>query len=176
MTERRQEYLHFWKCNQPHGHFSQWDKNGFTINDVYYNCAEQYMMSMKALLFKDEATYKDIMSSNNPYEHQSLGKLVKNFRADKWDLHKELFVYHANLAKYSQNDRLRNNIIATGDKILVEATPRDRIWGIGISMDHPDANNPEKWPGQNLLGKALMKTRDWIVQNPGKQWDKFPTE
>lgn len=142
------------------GIFSQFFPCTFTEMGVTYNSAEQYMMAQKALLFDDIQTYDKIMSLANPYKIKALGRLVKNFNQEIWDKHKEDIVFNGNLLKFSQNKKLCKQLLATGDKEIVEASPTDTIWGIGLAETDPDIYDKSKWRGTNLLGKAIMKVRD----------------
>lgn len=142
------------------GIFSQFFPCTFTEMGVTYNSAEQYMMAQKALLFDDIKTYDKIMSLSNPYKIKALGRLVKNFNQEIWDKHKEDIVFNGNLLKFSQNKKLCKQLLATGDKEIVEASPTDTIWGIGLAETDPDIYDKSKWRGTNLLGKAIMKVRN----------------
>ena len=142
------------------GIFSQFFPCTFTEMGVTYNSAEQYMMAQKALLFDDIKTYDKIMSLSNLYKIKALGRLVKNFNQEIWDKHKEDIVFNGNLLKFSQNKKLCKQLLATGDKEIVEASPTDTIWGIGLAETDPDIYDKSKWRGTNLLGKAIMKVRN----------------
>ena len=100
------------------------------------------------------------MSLSNPYKIKALGRLVKNFNQEIWDKHKEDIVFNGNLLKFSQNKKLCKQLLATGDKEIVEASPTDTIWGIGLAETDPDIYDKSKWRGTNLLGKAIMKVRN----------------
>lgn len=153
----RDNYLLFWN-----GHFSNWFPAEFNLDGIQFNCAEQYMMYMKAKTFNDTNSMDQILKAKNPGFQKSLGKKVTNFDPVVWDKVKEDIVYDGCLAKYSQNLDLKEELVKTGDLILVEASPYDKIWGIGMAEDHPDATNESKWQGQNLLGKALMRVRSTL--------------
>lgn len=141
-------------------HFSNWHKSAFKLDDQIYNCVEQWMMAEKARLFKDHETEKLIMATDSPREQKALGRQVKNFDAEKWSKVCDDIVFNGCFAKYNQNDSLKAQILATEDLILVEASANDKIWGIGLSMTNPDAQDPAKWQGENRLGKALMRVRE----------------
>ena len=141
---------------------SQWYQCQFEIEGVKYNTAEQYMMAQKALLFEDHEIYEKIMSSKSPEKYKSLGRQIKNFSSEKWNTRKFDIVTKGNIAKFSQNENLKQFLLNTNDKILVEASATDNIWGIGMSEDDKDILDESKWKGENLLGKALMKTRTCI--------------
>jgi len=139
--------------------FSNWWMSSFTVDGCSYSCGEQWMMVQKALLFKDKDSGNKIMRATHPAEMKRLGKKVKNFDGQKWDDVKCRLVKVGIRAKFEQDESLRSKLLQTGDQIICEASPYDKIWGIGISADHRDINNPEKWKGQNLLGKVLMEIR-----------------
>ena len=140
--------------------FSQWFRSPFIIEGIRYETAEQYMMAKKALLAGDLRGYTLIMNEPDPAKCKQLGRQVKGLDTSAWDRWKEEVVYHANLAKFSQNEHARQALLCTGDKILAEASPYDTIWGIGMEASDPNSTNPAKWKGKNLLGKALMRVRD----------------
>lgn len=151
---RKNGFYFFWK-----GPLSQWRHSEFTVDGVRYRTAEHWMMAEKARLFKDKKTLKAIMEAKTPSEAKDLGRLVEGFDRDVWDQHCFDIVVQGNLHKFTQNPKLREHLMNTGSHILVEASPFDAIWGIGMSQDDPNADNPGKWKGQNLLGMALMKVR-----------------
>ena len=118
------------------------------------------MMAQKAALFGDEETRKKIMAAGHPREYKALGRDVKPFDAAAWDREKYGIVLQGNLAKFSQNPELLAFLLGTGDAILVEASPYDAVWGVKLPADDPRIHNPREWKGENLLGFALMETRD----------------
>lgn len=140
--------------------FSQWFPVQFSDKDGIYTCAEQYMMAKKALLFQDKEIFNEIMKSKHPKEMKALGRKIRNFNEDIWDKNKYSIVINGNYLKFSQNKEFREFLINTKDKVLVEASPYDGIWGIKMSEDDLYIGNPMKWKGQNLLGFALMEVRD----------------
>lgn len=142
---------------------SQWWMSDFTIDGVTYSCAEQYMMAEKARLFKDEEMYRSIMSSAHPKSMKAYGRAVKNFDEAVWQMHCKHIVRTANKAKFSQKEALLTYLLKTKGRILVEASPRDRIWGIGMGKSNPEVENPMKWRGKNLLGFALTEVRDELI-------------
>lgn len=151
------------------GKFSQWHKSPFKVNDVVYNCAEQFMMQQKALIFNDLETAQKIMKTSNPKKQKELGRAVKNFHPQKWnDVAKEI-AFLGNYAKFSQNPVLRRKLILTGDVEIAEASPIDTIWGIGLSDKHPDAWDKNKWKGTNWLGEILMKVRTKLKEESNEQ-------
>jgi len=156
-------YFFFYNSTDP---FCQWYRSNFTDTDgVTYMCMEQYMMAEKARLFLHEGDNTDIllkiMIQTNPKEIKRLGKHIKGFKQDVWDQHKVDIVVRGNMMKFSQNKYLYNLLKSTGTKTIVEASPFDRIWGIGYRAE--DAlKNKDNW-GENLLGKSLMMVRDKLM-------------
>ena len=151
----------YFKSNYP----SQWFISSFTIDNITYNCCEQYMMAQKAKFFNDEETFKLIMTATEPKEHKSLGRLVKNFDENEWNKVADKIVFQANLAKFSQNLNLKQKLLRTGNKIIVECSPYDKIWGNGLNISDTLNTIPENWKGTNRLGKAIMKVRDILNTN-----------
>lgn len=154
-------FTFFW-----HGPFSQWHMsdfygNDFQHRDIKYCCAEQYMMAKKAELFKDEDTLMKIYSSKNPKEIKDLGREIKNFNQDVWNKNKFGIVYEGNFLKFGQDFNIQQMLLDTGDTLLVEASPYDKVWGIGLDESNPDALDMNKWKGENLLGKILTAVRDY---------------
>jgi ribA/ribD-fused uncharacterized protein len=143
--------------------FSQWYRCSFTVGDSTFNCAEQYMMHGKALLFDDTATAAKILAAGHPREHKALGRKVKPFDDAKWRAGREAIVLAGNRAKFTQNPALLERLLATRGTTLVEASPYDKIWGIGLAATDERAQNPALWRGQNLLGKILTQLRDQLI-------------
>ena len=161
----RPKYLFFWG-HQPYKDdsvdkscLSQWYEASFELDGISYKTAEHYMMAEKARLFNDNQILAKIINSYHPGEAKKLGRQVKNFQEELWLENRIKIVIHGNLGKFSQNKDLQTFLLNTKERILVEASPRDRIWGIGLSSDHPDVENPYRWKGLNLLGFALMEVR-----------------
>lgn len=152
------------------GVFSQWYPASFVINGCLYNCAEQYMMAQKARLFGDKERLGHIMYSNNPATQKALGRKVAGFKREVWDTVSRDVVLRASLAKFSQNPELLAYILGTGEDILVEASPTDTIWGIGLDELDPDALDPAKWQGTNWLGEVLMETRSALRDAAKTNW------
>lgn len=141
---------------------SQWFKSAFVVDGVTYNCCEQFMMSEKARVFGDAEALAKILVTNNPREQKALGRKVRGFNEAAWSSVCRGIVYTGNLARFSQNGDLRDTLLATGDRTIVEASPKDRIWGIGLGQDDPRASDPSQWPGSNWLGIALMQVRETL--------------
>ena len=141
---------------------SQWYKSDFIIDDVKYCCMEQYMMAEKAKLFNDSETLNLIMDETDQKTIKYLGRMVKNFNSNIWDENKYNIVLKGNFAKFSQNNNLKDFLLSTNDSIIVEASPYDKVWGIGMKQDDKNILDVSKWKGKNLLGFALMEVRDML--------------
>ncbi len=139
--------------------FSQWYEAAFEREGIRYPTAEHYMMAAKADLFGDESSRARIIAAPNPGAAKRFGREVEGFDAGIWDRERFAIVVDANLAKFSQNPTLEKFLLGTADRVLVEASPVDSIWGIGMAQDHSDIKNPASWLGLNLLGFALMEVR-----------------
>lgn len=144
------------------GIYSQWYNSSMTIDGIRYNCCEQYMMHQKALLFKDLTTAAKIMSTTSPKLQKQLGREVINYNDIIWDSRRFDIVFKGNLAKFSQNELLKSELLNTGNRQFVEASPYDTIWGIGMGLDNPLIDDPTNWRGLNLLGQVLTFVRDTL--------------
>ena len=183
----------FWQEFKKHGYLSQWfsganantdnagsnknpqfagidlfDKRPANVNKTFsfYNC-EQYMMFQKASLFKDVKIKQKIIQEHNPKNIKKLGREVKNFNNATWNKYKEFIVYQGNLLKFSSNEELKTRLLNTGNKVLIETSPFDSVYGIGLdyygcslNKQQFDLLNVNNWKGSNLLGFALMQVRD----------------
>jgi len=166
------KYLTFWG-HQPlptgeagKGCLSQWWPSAFTVDGKTYATAEHYMMTAKALLFGDTEVAERIRTAPHPRAAKDLGRQVRGFDEERWAERRFDFVVTANLAKFGHHAELRDFLLGTGGRVLVEASPRDRIWGTGLSADHEHGTSPEHWPGLNLLGFALMEVRHQLRDEP----------
>lgn len=139
--------------------FSQWWACRFEIDGRLYTSAEQWMMASKARLFGDRAVLAEVMGTSDPAQVKSLGRRVQGFEENSWAALRFDLVTIGNVAKFGQNEDLRRHLLGTGESVLVEASPSDRIWGIGLGRDAPEAKDPRTWRGRNLLGFALVRTR-----------------
>jgi ribA/ribD-fused uncharacterized protein len=159
------KWLMFWG-HQPQpdgaigqGCLSQWWPCRFTVAGVEYSSAEHWMMAAKARLFDDPATEAKILEARTPAEAKKLGRLVPDFDDKTWSANRFALVVAGNVAKFGQNPSLRTFLLATTNRVLVEASPRDQIWGIGLGAANDRATDPTQWRGRNLLGFALMEAR-----------------
>ncbi|AWH84803.1 DUF1768 domain-containing protein [Flavobacterium album] len=165
------EYLFFWG-HQPSKDgsitkscFSQWWESAFTVDGTEYKSAEHWMMAKKAALFGDSEMEARILECITPVEAKKLGREVRGYDDALWTANRYNIVMQGNYHKFSQNEALKNFLLSTGDHILVEASPVDPIWGIGLEENSADAFQPENWRGLNLLGFAIMEAREHITNN-----------
>jgi len=162
------EFLFFWghtvKEEITKACFSQWFPFEFNENEINYKTAEHYMMVGKAKLFNDDEILEKILNAETPNQAKALGRKVKNFDPKLWDEHKYEIVRQGNFLKFSQNEEFKEFLLSTEYKILVEASPYDKIWGIGMLETNLKAENPSEWNGENLLGFALMEVRDLLKE------------
>jgi ribA/ribD-fused uncharacterized protein len=158
------EFVLFWGGWKPAGGvgkgcLSQWYPAPFTLDGITYPTAEHYMMAAKARLFGDTEAVDRVLADPDPGKAKGAGRKVRGFDEDTWAAHRYDIVVAANRAKFARHESLRNFLRATRDKLLVEASPYDTIWGIGLSEQQPEARHPSKWRGLNLLGFAIMDAR-----------------
>lgn len=154
------------------GPLSQWyggftgQRGGFNEYGIKFNCAEQYMMWRKAHLFSDSEIADRILNEKNPKAQKELGRLVKGFKPETWDLVKREIVTLATYLKFKQNPEIVNwiNTNFEEDCIFAEAAPWDSIWGIGLAPEDPRAADPKTWKGQNFLGKAINDALEYLRQ------------
>ncbi|NEW06402.1 NADAR family protein [Paenibacillus sp. SYP-B3998] len=160
-----ERYTFFYRTPSP---FSQWHPTRFIIEGLTFNSAEQYMMYKKAVLFHDLEMSQRILNAKTPREQKEFGRLVKDFEKEKWDRHCKQFVYDANYAKFTQNQGLLEILLETRGTTLVEASPTDRIWGVGLLEDDPKIKNRKSWLGKNWLGEILTQLREDILRENEK--------
>lgn len=165
MSRSTDKYHFFWNSK-----LSQWSTSPF-VNRIHliekYNCAEQYMMYMKAILFNDFETAKRIYQSKYPREMQALGRQVKGYDQKIWNEWKYQIVVDGNILKFQQNPILKKMLFDTYPLQLVEASPVDKVWGVGLAEDDPLIDDENNWQGENLLGKALTEVRNTLMKEEG---------
>ena len=160
MIRRTQRFTFFFRPEAP---FSQWHPARFELAGHVFGCAEQYMMYGKAILFGDAEAAAAILEAGSPKQQKALGRKVRGFDDRIWKGNREAIVGDGSRAKFTQNAALREALIETAGTELVEASPFDRIWGIGLAASDPRAEDPARWRGQNLLGKILTRLRDELI-------------
>ncbi len=162
----RIKYLHFWGHRpRPDGRIgasclSQWWPSPFTVDGVEYATAEHWMMAGKARLFDDAEAERRVLAAGHPAEAKKAGRLVRGFDEAVWERERFGIVAEGSVHKFAAHADLREFLLGTGERVLVEASPVDRVWGIGLAADDEAASDPERWRGPNLLGFALMEARE----------------
>lgn len=146
---------------------SQWWPCSFTLDGVTYSSTEQWMMAGKARLFGDEETLAAMLATDDPAVVKKLGRKVRGFDEARWRSECFELVTRGNIAKFSQDEALREFLLGTGDAVLVEASPFDAVWGIGLGAAIEGATDPLRWEGENLLGFALMRAREALHAGTG---------
>jgi ribA/ribD-fused uncharacterized protein len=165
------KFLFFWGHKpQPDGSLgrgclSQWWPAPFSVDGVVFATAEHYMMWRKAMLFGDEQIAAQILAAPHPSQAKALGRQARGFDDAAWAAHRFEIVVAGSVAKFGQDPGLRDFLLATGDRVLVEASPRDRVWGIGLGAANERAEDPRQWRGLNLLGFALMRARETLRED-----------
>ncbi|MDI3407241.1 NADAR family protein [Streptomyces cavernicola] len=170
LTERiargeRVKFLHFWgHAPRKDGRIgasclSQWWPAPFTVDGVRYATAEHWMMAEKARLFDDAEAERKALAATSPAAAKKAGRLVRGFDEQRWERERFGIVVEGSVHKFAADEALREFLLGTGERVLVEASPMDRIWGIGLAADDPRADDPPRWRGTNLLGFALMEAR-----------------
>ncbi|MFC9232237.1 NADAR family protein [Streptomyces decoyicus] len=170
---RRVKFVHFW------GHsprrdgslgascFSQWWPSPFTVDGVRYATAEHWMMAGKARLFDDAEAERRAIEAGHPKQAKDAGRRVRSFDEETWQRHRFDLVVEGSVHKFGQDPALREFLLGTNSRVLVEASPLDRIWGIGLAADDERAADPARWRGLNLLGFALMAARQILREETG---------
>ena len=149
----------FWSTRGEYGFMSNWYKCNFECG-YQYSSMEQYMMHQKSLLFGDVKMAAKIMETSSVRQCKAYGRKVSNFDDTIWNGVKQIIVYNGLLSKFEQHEKLKKKLLDTGDEIIIEASPKDMIWGAGLDADDPDILDMSKWKGQNLLGFTLMQVRE----------------
>ncbi|GAA3426803.1 NADAR family protein [Streptosporangium nondiastaticum] len=174
-------HLFFWGHRPPRGGgvgpgcLSQWWEAPFTVDGHVFRSAEHYMMARKAWLFGDDETAERILGARHPGEVKRLGREVRGFDEAVWREHRYGIVVRGGVAKFGAHPELRGFLLGTRGRVLVEASPVDRVWGIGLAADDARAASPAAWRGSNLLGFALMVARDALADgDPGEPGTTLP--
>lgn len=166
--DNTKNYVFFWSTGSP---FSNWHPAKYTYKGIEFNCSEQGVMWSKAKLFGDDDIAEKILNchSDQQKKMKDLGRKVKNFKDNMWHKNKvKIYTEHC-YEKFTQNNELQEKLLSTYPKKLVEASPNDLIWGIGLHESQAKTIDPTKWPGKNLLGQILTNIRDTIYETNGNQ-------
>lgn len=150
----------FHNPEEENGYLSNWYPSNFMVDGIQFSSMEQFMMYRKAICFHDECIAEKILGTKDVAKIKALGHAVKNYDENYWNGVRQVIVYEGLLAKFSQNNELKDNLVNTGNVILAECAVKDRIWGIGLSMKDENRYNRSKWRGENLLGYTLMMVRE----------------
>ena len=142
---------------------SQWAQTPFTVDGIEYATAEHWMMAGKARLFADDEMLAQILDAPSPRDAKALGRAVRNFDDEAWKARRYEIVLEGSVHKFSAQAAWCEYLVSTAPKLLVEAAPRDRIWGIGLGTKNPAVHDPRHWRGQNLLGFALTEARERLA-------------
>ena len=159
MSNSQCNVICFHNPDEENGYLSNWYPSVFTVDGIRFSSMEQYMMYQKAAVFKDFEIAEMILASDDVSEIKALGRKVHGYDDTIWNGCRQIIIYRGLLEKFRQDDDLRYLLVNTGDAMLAECAVKDRIWGIGLSMNDPDRNTIDGWKGQNLLGFALMEVR-----------------
>ncbi len=160
------KFIFFWGHTSPREHeidkacFSQWYPAPFIVGGINYKTSEHWMMAQKAQLFGATEIFNKILAAEKPGEVKELGRQIESFDEKIWNEKKYEIVKQGSIHKFEQNKKLGEYLLNTTDRVLVEASPVDTVWGIGLSQNSRNIENPNTWRGQNLLGFALMEARD----------------
>jgi ribA/ribD-fused uncharacterized protein len=155
------------------GPYSQWEYSLFTYNGIEFNCCEQFMMFFKALVCGDLESAVLILLELFPKEQKALGRKVKNFDEEKWNKEVSMaVVYIGNYLKFSTDRKFWDYIVNDPSKEIVEASPVDRIWGIGLNISKPQAWHKNSWRGENRLGECLTDVRAILKLDIGEENEK----
>ncbi len=161
------DYIFFWGHRQSKevtkSCFSQWYESPFDVDGQEFKTAEHFMMHRKARLFGDQASAVKAIAADTPKDAKAVGRSVQGFDQAIWECSRFDIVVEANIAKFSQHPGMLEYLISTGESVLVEASPYDKIWGIGLAADSPRCQSPSEWDGDNLLGFALMEVRESLL-------------
>lgn len=145
--------------------FSQWYPSEFKIYNITFYSTEQFMMYCKARCFNDNGNALAALETQDPQEVKKIGREITPFDPNAWEKVAPYFVQLGNAEKFRQNSLLKKYLLGTGNKILAEASPFDKVWGIGLKEDDPKAMDQSQWAGKNKLGVVLMKVREQLRKN-----------
>lgn len=164
MIFSEKEFTGFFKPDWRNGYLSNWYYVTFNEDGIEFSSSEQYMMYKKAILFGDREVAAKILKTTDNALIKKLGRQVRNFDEITWVRECENIMFNGLYAKFSQNKELKNKLLVTGNNMIAECSPYDKIWGIGLSISDMNRFDTDKWKGMNKLGKSLMAVRDRLRQ------------
>ena len=168
----KKDFVFFWKVIKDTkigpACLSQWDRHAFVIDGVYYRHVAQFMMAAKARVFNDDAAYNKIMDATSLVDMKRAERAIAGYDDKRWCASRFDAAVRGNFAKFSQYDELKEYLLSTGKSVLVAADPKDKLWGIGLDAETAAKIPEENWPGQNLLGQALMRVREKLLYGDDK--------
>lgn len=153
--------------SEPNGYLSNWYSSPFDLDGIHFTSAEQYIMYKKCVLFGDQISADAILATDDTSVQQKIGRKAKGYNEDVWAGMRQLIAVRGLLAKFSQNEDLKQKLLETGDAWLVECAHSDTIWACGIRLNEDERFDTSKWRGQNLLGFALMEARSILRKAAG---------
>lgn len=154
------EIVKFYGPDEENGYLGNWYKADFLLDGRVFSCVEQYMMFKKAVIFGDEKMADKILREKSPLKMRAYGRKIENFEDVVWNGWRQSVVIDGLYAKFSQNEALCEQLLATGNSIIAECSPTDRVWGIGLCKNDNRSDNMSQWQGTNLLGFSLMIVRE----------------
>lgn len=155
--------ISFHNPTEEYGFLSNWYLSDFCLEGIRFSSMEQWMMYQKAKCFHDEEIAKKILETQDVAKIKDLGRQVSGYEDHVWNGVRQIIIYEGLIAKFSQNEELKQALLETKGAILAECAVKDQIWGIGLSMTDPKCLDLKQWRGQNLLGYALMRVRDQLA-------------
>lgn len=155
------EFVFFWG-----GHYSQWAASPFYHDGNYFPTAEHFMMYHKCMAFKDTQRAQMVLDLEGPDQVKAVGRQIEAYTDAVWDAIRFDIVVMGNVLKFSQNPDFFEVMRNDCEKCIVEASPYDRIWGIGRSETDPNLDDVDEWDGLNLLGYAIMEARERLLGLP----------
>ena len=164
----------FHNPDEENGYLSNWFLSEFTVGGITFSSMEHDMMDEKAVWVKDQITAEKILQTDDVAKIKALGRTVQNFDDEVWAKEREGIVYNGVLEKFRQNPELAEKLKKTGEEIIAECAVKDRIWGIGLSIKDENRLSIDKWRGQNLLGRILMRVRE-DIRHQNKVNQMFPS-
>lgn len=157
---RELEAVFFHMPEEPNGYLSNWYRASFELDGIKFNSAEQFIMYTKCMTFGDTESASAVLATDDPAEQQRIGRSTKNYLGTVWNGMRQVAAYRGLVAKFEQNEDLREKLLSTGDAVLVECSGSDRVWACGIRFNDDRRRDASQWPGKNILGFALMRVRE----------------